>query len=181
MIMTVDELKRYIDTDEEVQVLEAKLQALELQIRGYTSNNFTLRHWGRLADIAGGKFEMDDAVPYEAGDTVQVSGMRNVGLYTVKEVINDTTFTVNEKVYDDIDAYVVKVDYPMDVKMGAVNLMQYELTSRDKAGIASETISRHSVTYADQSAENNAMGYPMALLGFLQPYMKARFGRGVRA
>lgn len=70
-------------------------------------------------------------------------------------------------------------EYPMDVKMGVINLMKWELTSRDKVGIASESISRHSVTYFDMTGDNSAMGYPRALLGFLKPYMKARFGQGL--
>lgn len=68
--------------------------------------------------------------------------------------------------------------YPMDVKIGVINLMKWELTNRDKAGIASESISRHSVTYFDMTGDNTAMGYPRSLTGFLRPYMKARFGRG---
>lgn len=69
--------------------------------------------------------------------------------------------------------------YPMDVKMGVINLMKWELNSRDKVGIASESISRHSVTYFDMTGDNSAMGYPKALTGFLRPYMKARFGQGL--
>lgn len=69
--------------------------------------------------------------------------------------------------------------YPMDVKMGVINLMKWELTSRDKVGVASESISRHSVTYFDMTGDNSTMGYPKALLGFLRPYMKARFGQGL--
>ena len=116
MIITVQELRRHVDTAVEDQVLEAMLQALELSIHGYTNNNFA-----------------------------------RVGTY------------------------------PMDIKMGVINLMKWELTNRDKAGIASESISRHSVTYFDMTGDNSAMGYPKALTGFLRPYMKARFGQGLRA
>ena len=63
--------------------------------------------------------------------------------------------------------------------MGAVNLMKWELNNRDKVGIASEAISRHSVTYVDQTGANTLMGYPVALMGFLRPYKRARFGRGL--
>ena len=69
--------------------------------------------------------------------------------------------------------------YPPDVKMGVVNLMTWELNDREKVGIASETISRHSVTYASAAAAEFDMGYPKRLLGFLKPYMKARFGQGL--
>ena len=180
MLMTVDELRQYIDTQEDARVLEARLQAVEQQIRGYTGNAFTLRSFGRMADIVGRRIELEEPAPYAPGDTVQVSGIYNHGLLTVKEVLSGTAFTVQGPAFDEIDVYAVKVDYPMDVKLGAANLISYDLTRRDKAGIASETISRHAVTYADQTAANTALGYPAALTGFLQPYMKARFGEGVR-
>lgn len=118
MILTAQELRQYVDTAVEDQVLEAMLQALELSIHGYTNNNFK-----RVLE-------------------------RNDG------------------------------QYPMDVKMGVINMMKWELTSRDKVGVASESISRHSVTYFDMTGDNSTMGYPKALLGFLKPYMKARFGQG---
>ena len=70
-------------------------------------------------------------------------------------------------------------EYPMDVKMGVINLVKWELNNRDKVGVASESISRHSVTYFDMTGDNTAMGYPKAMLGFLKPYMRARFGQGV--
>jgi hypothetical protein len=54
------------------------------------------------------------------------------------------------------------------------------MDNRDKVGVQSESISRHSVTYYDQTGNNTVMGYPVALVGFLKPYKKARFGRGIR-
>lgn len=70
-------------------------------------------------------------------------------------------------------------EYPADVKMGVVNLLKWELESRDKIGVASETISRHSVTYFAMDGDNSIMGYPKPLMGFLKPYKRARFGQGV--
>ena len=118
MIMTVAELKQFMTTDVEDAVLEAKLQAAELSIQGYTNNDF-------------------------------------------KRHLTDTG------------------EYPMDVKMGVVNLLKWDLDMRDKVGVASESISRHSVTYVDQTGANTVIGYPMALMGFLKPYKRARFGRGI--
>lgn len=118
MIITVEEFRRYVQTDEADQVLEAKLQALELLIQAYTNNNFK-RH------------------------------------------------------------LTTEGEYPMDVKMGVVNLMKWELDNRDKVGVASETISRHSVTYFNMDGDNSIMGYPRSLMGFLKPYKRARFGRGI--
>ncbi|MBO7326570.1 MAG: hypothetical protein J6U74_03565, partial [Clostridia bacterium] len=91
----------------------------------------------------------------------------------------DNVITVNEPLYEESGVVITKVKYPQDVKMGAVNLIKWELTNREKVGVASETISRHSVTYFDMGKENTAMGYPVSLLGFLKPYRKARFGRGI--
>lgn len=118
MIMTVDFLRRFIQTEEEDQALEARLQALELLIQSYTNNNFK-RH-------------------------LTADG-----------------------------------EYPMDVKMGAVNMIKWELENREKAGIESETISRHTVNYLNLNHYNVAAGYPKALMGFLTPYIKARFGQGL--
>lgn len=120
MLMTIDELRKFYETGESDEVLEAKLQALENMIHGYTNNNFK-----RVLENNGG-------------------------------------------------------DYPMDIKLGAVNLLKWDAANRDKVGIASETISRHSVSYVDMTDDNSVMGYPKSLLGFLQPYKRAQFGQGVR-
>lgn len=118
MILSVEELRKFLTTDEDDSVLEAKLQAMESTIQRYTNNDFA-RH------------------------------------------------------------LTTEGEYPMDIKMGVVNLMQWELNNRDKVGVASESISRHSVTYFDMSKDNSSMGYPAALLGFLKPYKRLRFGNGV--
>ena len=179
MIMTVEELRKFIQTDEVDEVLEAKLAGVEQQIRNYTHNNFQVRGTGRICDVVGGLFTMEALNPYEVGDTVQISGSaKNDGLYTVSEV-NDFTFMVNEKTRDEIDVYVTLVRYPADIKMGVANLMMFELENRAKAGIESETISRHTVNYINLDAWNSAMGYPDSLTQFLKPYMRSRFGRGI--
>lgn len=116
MIMTVNELRQYLESDETDTVLTGRLSAIELMIQRYCHNDFS-----RVVDDQG--------------------------------------------------------EYPMDIKMGVVSLMRWEVERRDKIGVASETISRHSVTYVDQTGANTAMGYPAALMGFLQPYKRARFGQ----
>lgn len=118
MIMTIDELRTFVETNESDEVLGVRLQALTEFIHGYTNNNF-------------------------------------------------------KRVLAENDG-----EYPANVKIGAANLLKWEYSNRDKAGISSETISRHAVSYADLTESNSAMGYPLSLLGFLQPYKKARFGQG---
>lgn len=117
MIMTVDFLRRFIQTEEEDQALEARLQALELLIQGYTNNDFK-RH-------------------------------------------------------------LIDGEYPMDVKMGVINMLIWDNDHRGKVGIQSESISRHSVTYFNLDGMNSEAGYPKAMLGFLKPYKRARFGQGL--
>lgn len=115
MIMTIEELRQYITTQETDAMLEFKLNAIENLVKGYTHNNF-----------------------YEY----------------------------------EVDGVII---YPPDIKLGVINLIKWEETSRNKVGIQSETISRHSVTYADANGDSYIMGYPKSLLGFLKPYCKARF------
>lgn len=182
MIMTVAELRQFVTTDEEDQALEARLQALELLIRAYTNNNFQQRGFRIEADIRGGVFMSESLIPFAVGDTVMISqsDLQSDCLCTIKAITDDTTFAVNESCADDDCILVTKVVYPADVKLGVANMLKWQLDNGDKAGVASETISRHSVTYFDMTGDNSAAGFPKALTGFLKPYMKARFGRGLR-
>lgn len=179
MIMTVEELRKFVETDESDECLAAKLAGIEQQIRGYTNNNFQVRGTGRVADVTGSLFTVDALNPFEVGDTLQISGSEmNDGLYTVKEA-SDASFEVNEKTRDEKNVFVTLVEYPADVKMGVANMMTWEKENRTKAGIQSETISRHTVNYINLDAWNSALGYPASLVQFLKPYMKGRFGRGI--
>ena len=56
-----------------------------------------------------------------------------------------------------------------------MDLLKWEATGRDKVGVASETISRHSVSYYQFNDSEMVMGYPASLMGFLKPFVKARF------
>lgn len=175
MIMSVEEFRAFVTTDIADAVIEAKLQALEMLIRKYTNNNFQRRSYRRTADIVGGLFCVEALTPFNVGDTVQITESQlNEGLFTVKEV-DKSTFKVNEDVEDEAGVLVTKIVYPMDVKMGVVNMMKWELDNRDKVGIQSETISRHSVTYFNMDGDNSTIGFPKSLIGFLKPYIKARF------
>ena len=82
---------------------------------------------------------------------------------------------MNKELFGISENMVTKVEYPAAIKEGVINLMTWELENRKKVGIKSETLSRHSVTYYDQDSANQVMGYPVSLMGFLKPYVKARF------
>lgn len=184
MLMTVAELRRFVESDEDDQMLEAKLQALELLIRAYTNNNFQARAFRAVAVAMadGNTLLINSPARFSAGDTLQIteSELMQDELVTVSTIDGDT-ITVNEKLYDESGVVITKVKYPVDVQMGVVNLIKWELDNRDKVGVSSESISRHTVTYFDMNGDNALMGYPKSLLGFLRPYQKARFGRGIRA
>ena len=183
MIMTVAELRQFIETEEDEQVLEAKLQALELSIRAYTNNNFQARAYRAVA-VAMPEHDLlcNGVIPFRVGDTLQIteSDLMSNCLVTVASVEGNKV-TVKEDIMDESGVVITKVKYPQDVKMGVVNLMKWEMDNREKVGVASESISRHSVTYFNMDGDNSIMGYPKSLMGFLRPYKKARFGRGIRA
>lgn len=108
-------------------------------------------------------------------ETDKTDAVLAVWLEALEQMIRGYTHN-NFRMYKNAEGVI---EYPADVKMGVVNLMKWELGNRDKVGIASESISRHSVTYVDQTAGNTIAGYPAALMGFLRPYIKARFGQGL--
>lgn len=174
MIISAEEVKKYITTDLDNAVLEGKLQALELLIRKYTNNNFQKRSIRFACPVMAQKLYLTTNL-LKVGDTVQISeAIYADGVYTIKEMDADFV-TLNENLIDEAMVMVTKVDYPIDVVMGVVNMLKWDLENREKVGIQSETISRHSVTYFNMDGDNSTMGYPKSLLGFLKPYMKARF------
>ena len=174
MLMTVKQLKDYINTDENDTTLGGKLQALESLIRNYTHNNFQLKNIRSRSEILDGSI-LNPPEHISVGDTIQISdSLLNNGIYTVTE-ISETGITVDGELLDCKKNLVTKIHYPPDVIMGTVNMLKWDIENREKVGIQSETISRHSVTYFNMDGDNSVMGYPKSLLGFLKPYIKARF------
>ena len=173
--MTVTEYRLLNPNDTETdQALEAKLRALEFVIRAYTNNNFQQRAFRFSCPAINGNLYYSTNL-IKNGDTVQISDSAlNDGLYVVQDVGSDI-IALDAELYDEDYVLVTKIIYPADVKMGVVNLLKWEIANRDKVGIASESLGRHSVTYFDMNGENSLVGYPKSLLGFLSPYMKARF------
>lgn len=175
MIVAVDEVMKLPEFANQTEsVIADKLKAVELSIRAYTNNNFQNRYVRFLAESLGNRL-MGVSDFLKVGDTVQISQSNvNDGLYTITE-ISDTFIRVDGDLYRYPDNLVTKVEYPADIKAGVIDLLKWEVKNRQKVGIKSETLSRHSVSYYDQDANNQVMGYPVALLGFLKPYIKARF------
>lgn len=184
MILTVAEFRDVVTTDVSDQVLQAKLEALEMLIRNITNNNFQIRAFRTAATIEGTDLlKAAKQMPFKVGDTLEIteSALNQNRLAVVESIDGCSITTLQDDLFAEDSAVVItKVSYPADVKLGVCKLLQWDLERSDKVGIASETISRHSVTYFDMTGDNSSSGYPKALTGFLKPYMKARFGRGIR-
>ena len=175
MILSVGDLMTLPEFNgQDGNLIQKKLDAVELLIRKYTNNNFQNRNIRFLASSEGEV--LNGVSPFlKIGDTIQIteSGV-NDGLCVVTAV-NGDSITVDRPLFSVDHNLVTKVEYPVDVQVGVINLMRWEIGNRNKVGIKSETLSRHSVTYYDQDSNNQVMGYPVTLLGFLEPYKKARF------
>ena len=176
MIISVDELlemPEFIGINR--SVLTRKLNGIENLVRSYTNNNFQNRmkrfSAASSASILDGCSEL-----MKVGDTVQITESINQGLYVITAVDKtNNTMTLDADLYDAEYNLVTKIEYPAAIVDGVVNLMLWDVQNRDKVGVQSETLSRHSVTYFAQDANNQLMGYPTTLLGFLKPFTKARF------
>lgn len=168
-VMHIPELRNQTESE-----LTGKLEAIERMIRAYTNNNFQNRNVRFVAESRGDRL-LGTSAFLRAGDTIQITQSKvNDGLYVIVEMIGDV-IRVNKDLFHVSENLVTKIEYPPDVKEGVLSLLKWEVENRKKAGIQSETLSRHSVTYITQDASNQVMGYPAMLMGFLKPYMKARF------
>lgn len=175
MIISVKELMEMPEFNgQSDKTLQRKLNALEDLVRAYTNNNFqnrNVRFEAPSSSILQGYHKQ-----LKVGDTVQISQSVNNGLYVITEIDRvNRTVTLDSDLQDAEYNLITKVEYPDAVVDGVINLMIWEVQNRSKVGIQSETLSRHSVTYFAQDANNQLMGYPVSLLGFLKPYNKARF------
>lgn len=174
MIISISDLRKNFDCNLSDEQLLVKLSAMEALVRSYTHNNFQLREIRSQSEIEDNRI-LTPPQYVEVGDTIQISeSLLNNGIYTVTD-ISESGMLVTERLIDCRTNLVTKVCYPPDVGEGVINLLKWEMQNRDKVGIQSEKISRHSVTYFNMDGDNSVMGYPRSLLGFLKPYMKARF------
>ena len=171
MIITVEELRSVSELsnipDEQLTVM---CEGIEDFIRQYTNNNFIVKNVTFNTPSLNGK--LDTVSPlFKVGDTVLISNSKyNNGVY----VINDLDGTLDKELFDDDNNKVTLVKYPPSIKLGVVKLLQYNAKMDSKVGISSESLSRHSVSYA-QPTSDSIGGYPSSMMSFLKPFMKARF------
>ena len=173
MIIAVEEFKKLVETDIPDDELRSRLSAIETAIRKYTNNHFIVRGTEREVEVRGGRIILPSSF-YIIGDSVELQAEEyRDKVFNVTDMDGDV-LTVDDSLRFDGAYRMALVQYPKDVVMGAVNLLKWDISNREKVGVKSETISRWSVTYYDMDT-NALLGYPSSLLGFLKPYMKARF------
>lgn len=168
-LLEMDEFK-----DMNRDMLELQLEAIESLIRSYTNNNFQ----NRIARLRCPSLDekLYGVSPFfKVGDTIEISSPMNAGLYTIVAVDGEFT-TLDRPLYNSAENIATKVEYPADIRKGVLDMLIWQKDSKQKVGIQSETIGRHSVTYFSQEKANSyELGYPTSILGFLTPYKKARF------
>lgn len=171
MIISIEELRliNELSTLSDIQ-LEMMSKGIEDFIRKYTNNNFINKNVTYNTPSVDGKLNAVSPM-FNIGDTVIISNSKyNNGLY----VIQSLDGTLDKTLFDDDNNKVTLVKYPESVKLGVIKLLQYNAVMDGKMGIASESISRHSVSYS-QPTSDAIGGYPSSLMSFLKPYVKARF------
>lgn len=175
MIISVKDLSNYIDTssysDDKIRML---LDSMETMVRRRTNNHFHVRSIRFNLEVISGQL-VGNFHHLSVGDTIEVSESEyNHGHVSEITAIEGDVITLYKPLQDeDVPVTITKVVYPSDIVQGVINLMNWELNNRDKVGIKSESLSRHSVTYAD--ASEYISGYPQSLMEFIKPYCKARF------
>ena len=149
------------------------LDAIEDAIRAYTGENFQVRTIRQRANMSGNAIAWKTKL-IRPGDTVQISKSKyNDGIYAVETVEEDAVIIKGNLLED--RGLITKVQYPKAIKKGALDLLRWEVNHRDKVGVKRETISRHSIEYFSQDANNTVQGYPVSLMKFADPWRKEVF------
>lgn len=173
MIIDLQTAREYVTANLPDALLISKINAIEQIVRSETNHSFQDTRIRFYAPVLDGVIQGTHQY-ITVGDNIQIGESVNEGMYTVT-AIESGTIEVDRPLHPTSHNMITKVIYPDAVKMGALNMLKWDLENRSKVGIKSESLSRHSVTYYDMDAQNSAAGYPVALLGFLEPYMQPRF------
>ena len=176
MLISAGDLKSRYEKFNEYKddLITRKLSVIENTIRVYTNNNFQNRMIRFNASVEDGIIK--GTSPYlKSLDTIEISDGVNKGLYTVISL--EGGVKTIETLYDYPNQLITKIEYPIEVIEGAIDLLDWELIKQGKenTGIASESISRHNVSYVQRTNDNTVNGYPIELFNFCNNYKKARF------
>lgn len=176
MLITAYELKQNYKQFGKIEdgLIFRKLGVIESAIRKYTNNNFQNRDVRFIADVKENVIQ--GTSPYlKVGDTIEISDGINKGLHVISTI--SETIETDSELFDSEKNLITKIEYPLEVIEGAIDILDWELIQKgkEKSGIASETISRHSVSYVQRTGDNTINGYPIELFNFCNQYKKARF------
>ena len=119
----------------------------------------------------------DELVGYQEGDTIELIGtLYNDGLHLVSSV-SEFYLEVEQPLIDESapKGIVAKVDYPADLAFHLMAIVQYRAKMAGKVGIKSESISRKSTTYFDNTASESIEGLPAAMWAFIKKYRKIKW------
>lgn len=171
MLITAEEVKEMERFKSySIEDITRKLKKIEYAIRSYTHNYFVSKI--RFKAEIKNNIILFNTDYIKANDTVIISNyFIDDYIYNVKE-ITDEGIVLDEEIEDSQQNSIIKVFYPFDVIEGALDVLEWDFKMRNKVGIKSETISRHSVTYYDNDSNNTVNGYPTSLFSFLKPYRK---------
>lgn len=176
MLIKASEVKELYSqfNDIEESVIKRKLQVIESAIRNHTNNKFQHNVFRIQTNVVNGKINWNTSY-LEVDDTIEICNGINKGIYTIKS-ISENGIEVDGTLYDFPMQLITKIEYPIDIIDGAIDLLNYSLlqNGKQKSGIASETISRHSVSYVQRTKDNTIKGFPIELFDFCEDYMCLR-------
>ena len=173
MLISIEELRKIVETDESDYALSVRLSAIEAKIRTYSNNHFMVKGTTVAVTIKDGAVICNPGI-FRPGQTVELMHTKaSDGVYTLICRTNDG-FRLAGDLLDGDAGTMTLVRYPQDVVMGAVDMLQYDKSIEGLENVASESISRHSVTYRNPESAASLMGYPMHVISFLKPYRRAK-------
>lgn len=183
MIISLEEARKLLKIKDDSKDVELvfKLNAIETMIRNKTNNNFQDRN----VRVRGNFLFEDNKIMgldflsygFRKDTSIEINdSLLNNGIYTVINVdVNSIIVDKQLEHEQSLHTMITKVNYPSDIKLGVIKLLQYDNKMADKIGIKQETIARVSTTYFDMGNDESVEGYPAALLKFLDKYKKLRW------
>lgn len=173
MLITAEEVKK-IDKFKNyaIEDIERKLKKIEYAIRSHTHNQFLSKSIRFNSSIENNVILFNTQY-IKKNDTILIKNEFCKDIFTISEIV-ENGLKIKEDIINSKNNLIVKVIYPFDIIEGALDVLEWDFKMRNKVGIKSETISRHSTTYYDNDSNNTVNGYPVSLFGFSKPYRKAR-------
>jgi len=188
-IITTNEVKTLLQitataTD---SLIDTLIPVVTSDVHEYTNNYFQ----NYKTKIESGTFVFDASLKtltsdydfaedygYATGQDVIISGsLKNNGIHTISSVSDNViTFvatSISTIADEDSNARttIVKMEYPEALKLVVARMINYYL-QENKDNVKSESISRYSVTYANDSMVN---GYPKSIISGLNRWKRVTF------